>query len=330
MQMALDNYWYHKNAVAISLLPLSGLFRVITGLRKLFYRIGLLKSVSLPVPVIIVGNINVGGTGKTPLVIHLSNLLYRQGYQPGVITRGYGGKQSTRPQLVTAGSDAYDVSDEAVLLATRCPCPVVISTDRVSSSQLLLNHGCNIIISDDGLQHYRLQRDIEIAVVDGERGFGNGYLMPAGPLRETTERLESVDFIVTNGESHRYSSTRSFLMRLKAHSFKSLHNTDEKNASDFLGKEVHAIAAIGNPRRFFDLLRQLGLIIKEHSFTDHYRYSTSDIEFDDDLPVIMTEKDAVKCRQIVKAEKYWHLPIEADLEDEFNQKLLNKLNDLDK
>ncbi|MCC9002187.1 MAG: tetraacyldisaccharide 4'-kinase, partial [Candidatus Competibacter sp.] len=196
----LDRYGYSLNLVAVLLWPLSLLFGLVARIRRFLYRNNVLKSVGLSVPVIVVGNISVGGTGKTPLVAQLVELLRDAGYKPGVVGRGYGGQSTQWPRSVMADSDPVQVGDEPVLLARRCRCPVVVGPDRVVAAQLLYEtYDCNVIISDDGLQHYRLRRDIEIAVVDGFRRFGNAACLPAGPLREPPSRLREVDFVVSNG-----------------------------------------------------------------------------------------------------------------------------------
>ncbi|PCH60106.1 MAG: tetraacyldisaccharide 4'-kinase [Gammaproteobacteria bacterium] len=311
----LDHYWYHKNAVTTLMRPMSWCFRGIVGLRRKMYRLGILERVRLPVPVVVVGNISVGGTGKTPLVIALVELLIKQGYKPGIITRGYGGEQKGDPILVTPDSNPYSVSDEAVLLAQRIQCPVIACPNRIASSQLLIEKGCDIIVSDDGLQHYRLERDIEIAVIDSSRGLGNGYCLPAGPLREPEKRLKTVDFVVVNGGNS--DNTDRYAMKLQSHSPRRLSTDEEQGIDNFNKTPVHAIAAIGNPQRFYRYLIASGLTVLEHDFSDHHRYTVEDITFDDDYPVLMTEKDAVKCRTIAKGDNYWYITIDAVLDERF-------------
>ncbi|MBL4851402.1 MAG: tetraacyldisaccharide 4'-kinase [Gammaproteobacteria bacterium] len=326
--LRLDHYWYHCNTLATLLRPLSWCFRGLISLRKLLYRSGVLKSIRLPVPVIVVGNISVGGTGKTPLVIALIALLKKHGYTPGIITRGYGGNVDKEPLMVTANSDPFKLSDEAVLLAQRTQCLVVACPDRIASSQLLIEQGCNIIVSDDGLQYYRLERDIEIAVIDASRGLGNGYCLPAGPLREPEQRLKTVDFVVINGlGTYNKGSNNSdhYNMTMHSHAPRCLINNEEKPIGHFTGTSIHAIAAIGNPQRFYNYLRSLGLTVIEHHFSDHYRYQTEDIVFDDEYPVLMTEKDAVKCREIIKDEKYYYIAIDAILDGRLEPSLMSLL-----
>lgn len=319
----LDHYWYSNNWVSVLLTPVSWCFRAIAAIRRGLYKIGVLSSIKLAVPVVIVGNISVGGTGKTPLVIAMAALLKKHGYKPGIITRGYGGEVQSEPIHVNADSDPYSVSDEAVLLAQRSQVPVVASPDRIASSQLLLAQGCDIIVSDDGLQHYRLRRDIEIAVIDASRGFGNGRCLPAGPLREPKTRLDSVDMVVMNGGDSAMND--HFDMQMRPHPPISLVDGSSVNIDDFRNKKVHAIAAIGNPQRFFNGLRSLGMTVIEHEFADHYRYTEQDIRFDDDCPVLMTEKDAVKCRKIINSDKYYYLPIDAEMDSRFESSLISLL-----
>ena len=327
----LDHYWYNKNLLVILLVPLSWLFCLVSMLRRKAYQAHLLKITRLPVPVIIVGNISVGGTGKTPLVVWLVHFLKQAGYRPAVISRGYGGRGDGKaqhwPQRVTPDSDAILVGDEAVLLARRCGCPMAVAPNRVAAAQVVLeNNGCDILISDDGLQHYALARDIEIAVIDGVRRFGNGYCLPAGPLREPQSRLESVDFVVVNGESSNYDQ---FSMHLRSGALRHVGGDNKTcDISAFYGQVVHAVAGIGHPARFFRHLKGLGLEIIEHAFPDHYLFTAQDLQFGGNPSVnpiiIMTEKDAVKCRGFA-GEDHWYLPVDAQLNSEFGERLLERL-----
>jgi tetraacyldisaccharide 4'-kinase len=316
--------WYSPRA-PLWLLPLSWLFLLLVLLRRLAYRAGLLRSYRLPVPVIVVGNISVGGTGKTPLVAWLVKLLQVAGYRPGIITRGYGGQAQQWPQQVRPGSDPVLMGDEPVLLAQRCGCPVVAAPDRVlAARQLLEDSGCDILISDDGLQHYRLQRDIEIVVVDGARRFGNGHCLPAGPLREPLSRLRQVDYVVANGAA----APGEVAMALLPEMLRSLSDADKTiSLSDLLGQQIHAVAGIGNPPRFFELLKKRGLSVIEHPFPDHHRFIAADLAFADRLPVLMTEKDAVKCRPYGDG-RMWYLPVAAQLDDAFAEQLLQQVKRL--
>ena len=319
--------WYKKSLLTYLLWPLSVLFRVIIRLRRLAYRKGLYQTHHLEVPVVIIGNITVGGTGKTPLVIAVVKLLRKAGFRPGIVSRGYRGEAKNWPQQVRADSDPKAVGDEAVLLARRCQCPIAVAPDRVQAAQALLKYNdCNIILADDGLQHYALGRDIEIVVIDGVRRLGNEHCLPAGPLREPPARLKEVDIVVTNGGG---ILRREFLMNFEVGQFHPLR--DEKRAllpRQFMGKTVHAIAGIGFPPRFFDQLRKLGIDVIEHPFPDHHDFCYEDIVFDDDLPVVMTEKDAVKCRRFAR-DQHWYLSVEAKLDPRFEQRLMMLLGRVD-
>ncbi len=315
----LESHWYRTTPLTLLLLPLSWLFCAVALGRRWAYRAGLLKTVRLPVPVIVVGNINVGGTGKTPMVTWLVALLRKEGYRPGIISRGYGGSADHWPQPVRADSDPAMVGDEAVLLARRCRCPMTIGPDRPAAARALLEYAdCDIIISDDGLQHYRLGRDVEIAVVDGMRRFGNGHCLPAGPLREPVRRLRSVDLVIVNGTA----GSREYAMQLQPASLRNLQHAEKiRPLQQFAGQRVHAVAGIGNPARFFELLTSHGLGVIEHPFADHHPFRAGDLDFGDELPVLMTEKDAVKCQAFAKAH-YWYLPVDAQLDERVPQRLL--------
>ncbi len=320
----LEYYWYSRKPLVWLLLPLSGLFFLLSSIRRLFYQFGLLSSYRASIPIIIVGNISVGGTGKTPLVVWLCQFLQDQGFKPGIINRGYQGKATTWPQQVTESSDAAQVGDEAVLIAQRTGCPVVAGPKRIDSVKLLEQQGCDIVISDDGLQHYALQRDIEIAVVDGERRVGNGFLLPAGPLRERVGRLRQVDLVVCNGGR---AEQGEFLMQVIASDVVSVTDPAKRRPlSTFAEKRVTAIAGIGNPERFFCTLKQAGVEIIRRIFPDHHHFSAADLQTADN-PLLMTEKDAVKCRTIAPADS-WYLLVEAKFNDDFIQYLKLCLNQL--
>lgn len=314
----LDHYWYTRSPWLLLLTPLSLLFRVIVGARRLAYRVGIKRSTRVSLPVIVVGNITVGGTGKTPLVVWLAGYLREKGYAPGIVSRGYGGTASHWPQQVRADSDPAVVGDEAVLLAATTGCPMAVAPDRVAAAQALVDQGgCDVIISDDGLQHYALQRDIEIAVIDGVRRFGSGFLLPAGPLREPLKRLQQVDLVVVNGlgdgDEHRMT-----LQQGDAHN---LQDPDRICAlQGFRSQRVHAVAGIGHPERFFRALQQAGLQLDSHTFPDHHAFRPEDIRFGDGRPVIMTEKDAVKCRHFATQDD-WYVPVEASLSGKFREQL---------
>jgi tetraacyldisaccharide 4'-kinase len=319
----LESHWYRASLswLTLLLLPFSWLFRCIVFLRYFLYRFHFKKTVQFPVPVIVVGNISVGGTGKTPFVIWLAQFLQTQGYRPGIVSRGVGGKKNKIPYWVDRDADPIRVGDEALLLAQRTQCPLVICIDRVAAvRELLRKSNCNIIISDDGLQHYRLGRSIEIAMIDGARGFGNGYLLPAGPLRESISRLKQVDLVIVNSDE-----SSKHWMRLKGDSLVSLQNPHATQPlTNFQHKKIHAVAGIGHPERFFAMLRENKLEIIEHIFPDHYGFQPQDIDFADDLPVIMTEKDAVKCIKFAKPQ-HWYLPVNADVSKEVENKICSLL-----
>ncbi|HZV99715.1 MAG TPA: tetraacyldisaccharide 4'-kinase [Methylophilaceae bacterium] len=320
---ALQNQWYRLAPWHILLIPLSWLFWLLSGLRRLFYKAGLFKSYQLPVPLIVVGNISVGGTGKTPFVIWLAQKLQQSGYRPGIVTRGYGGS-ATGGMPVHDDSDPSLVGDEPVLLARQSKCPVWMGRDRVTAAQGLLKMypECNVVISDDGLQHYRLKRDIEIAVVDSSRGFGNGWLLPAGPLREKTSRLTKVDAIVCNGDT---TATKAYPMKLQAVLFNNLLDPDKTAmARDFAGQRLYAVAGIGNPQRFFQQLEGMGLQFERQAFPDHHAFTAADLQIDNADAILMTEKDAVKCSAFAKP-NWWYLPVSAVIDEALLERILNKL-----
>lgn len=323
MKNWLVRQWYRNGIAQYILWPISLLFGVLVRLRRMAYRIGLLPSGRLPVPVIVVGNLTVGGTGKTPLVIWLVEFLREKGFQPGVISRGYGGRV-TRPTAVNAASDPAVVGDEPVLIARRLACPLWVGPDRLATARSLLRvrPDCNVLICDDGLQHYRLGRDLEIVVVDGSRGFGNGRLLPAGPMREPLDRLEVVDLVVTNGAP---ALTGTVAMELQGGILRNLSEPGRlMSLSDWVGRSFHAVAGIGNPDRFFEHLRRAGLRIEPHVFPDHHPFQPGDLDFGDARPVVMTEKDAVKCIAFASPD-WWYLEVNAQLEEWFGMRVLQKL-----
>lgn len=324
--------WYRK-AVWLKLLrPISALFTLLVKRRVLQQRQYRVDPSPLPVPVIVVGNISVGGTGKTPLVIALIEHLRKAGYTPGVISRGYGAQAPHYPYEVNPDSLPEQGGDEPCLIVRRTRVPLFIDPDRMSAARALLDaHHCDVLISDDGLQHYKMPRDIEIAVIDGARGLGNGRCMPEGPLREPPERLSLVDWVVFNGQPVSALPTFPSLqneptcMQLKPGSIWSLHGSDTVAADQWLyARKVHAVAGIGHPDRFFDTLVSLGFEPVKHPFPDHASYEKGQLEFEPKLPVIMTEKDAVKCMSHAPADA-WALPVEACLEPRFLNVLLKQL-----
>lgn len=316
-----DYVWYEDVFIATWLTAFTMLFVDIARFRRFLYRKNILKTTTLPCPVIIVGNISVGGTGKTPLVIELAKQLQQAGYRPGIISRGYGGKNCGAIS-VSVDSSPAQVGDEPILIAKKTGCPVAIATKRVEAAQLLLSQtDCNIILSDDGLQHYALKRDIEIAVIDGKRRFGNNNCLPGGPLREPLERLNEVDFIIVNGTP---AEQREIPMTITANMAINLKTGEQKPLAEFKGQNCHAIAGIGNPKSFFALLADFELTTENHSFPDHHVFKAKEINFKDSNPVLMTEKDAVKCTEFA-SDKHWFVPILTHLPDSFFPKLLNLL-----
>ncbi len=327
----IESAWYRQANWLYLLWPLSLLYRAISTLRRGLFLSGRLKSYKAPVPVIIVGNISVGGTGKTPLVIALVKSLQRAGYRPGIVSRGYGSAAPIYPFLVSADGNPLHCGDEPLLMAIRTGVPVVIDANRVAAAQQLLDqHCCDIIVSDDGLQHYALQRDIELVVIDGQRGFGNSRLLPMGPLREAISRLNSVDFIVCNGQPLELpGQPRQYLMQLKPLSLTKLTGGETLPIQDWTQtKRVHALAGIGNPQRFYQTLQRLGFDVIPHSFVDHHDYCASDLQFADDLAIIMTEKDAVKIRALNAPDNCWFLPVQAEIDQQCLQHINQRVQTL--
>jgi len=326
----LESLWYRLSFWHIVLLPLAALFGLLAAFRRALYLSGLIKTQRLPLPVIVVGNVTVGGSGKTPLVLWLVEMLKSHGYRPGIISRGYGGSLNALIE-VDATLTPGQVGDEPVLLKQRTNCPLFICSDRGLAARGLLARypDVNIIVADDGMQHYQLPRDIEIAVIDGERGFGNGFLLPAGPLREPVSRLRSTQAVVVNGRPVAAGiPTEAVAMRLKGDTLYRLGDPSErKPAAEFTRGAVHAIAGIGNPSRFFTHLRNLGLRLEEHAFPDHHSFQASDLDLPGNGPILMTEKDAVKCRPFAN-DRCWVLPVDAELPPVFTEYILTLLGRL--
>ena len=305
----LERVWYGGQPPGIVLLLLAVVYGALAALRRALYRAGLLRRVRLPLPVLVVGNLGVGGTGKTPLTIALVEALRARGWRPGVVSRGYGGRVA-RPQRVVAGADPAAVGDEPCLIVARTGAPMAVGGDRIAAAHLLQEEGAvDVLIADDGLQHYRLCRDVEICVIDGQRRFGNGRLLPAGPLREPPARLASVDFRVCNGGE---PGAGEVPMRLAPMAARRLDGAEERPLAAFAAKRVHAVAGIGHPARFFALLRAHGIEVQEHAFPDHHAFRPDDLAFGDAAPVLMTEKDAVKCRAFVTP-LLWSVAVDAQL-----------------
>jgi tetraacyldisaccharide 4'-kinase len=331
MRGALTQLWYGNARGAALLAPLAWLYGAISSLRRRAYELHLLRRHGVGCPVVVVGNLTVGGTGKTPLVAWLARQLQIKGYRVGIVSRGYGSRASTA-RLVAANATWQEVGDEPFLLAQNTGCPTAVGPDRVAAGRLLSAQGMNVIVSDDGLQHLRLASDCRLVVVDGERLFGNGRLLPAGPLREPVAQLRNADAVIVNGTapgampfgSERGWAAPSIPMQLVPGAALSLMDGAPRALESFRGTRVHAVAGIGNPPRFFRELRARGIEVLEHAFADHHALVASDLEFGDDLPVLMTEKDAVKCRGFADA-RLWYVPVTAHLTDAHSELLFARV-----
>ena len=325
---SLDTYWYKptlfSRLLLLLLFPLSWLYCAVSSIRRRLYRSGVLQSVKADVPVVVIGNIVVGGSGKTPLLIALCEYVKKQGFKPGVVSRGYGGSYTGVKQLSDADTAAL-VGDEPLMIYRRTGVPVVVGADRAFAVQTLLaDNDCDIVFSDDGMQHYRMARDMEIAVVDAGRRFGNGLCLPAGPLRERLTRLDEVDLVVYNGGSDTLAS-----YSLQAVNLNKLVDGTECSLTDFnmrldASKPLHAVAGIGNPSRFFKQLRSMGFDIIEHAFADHHHYQQQDFEGWAQNCIVMTEKDAVKCTELDLADA-WYLQVDASFSETLNDELTARL-----
>lgn len=316
-------FWYSRNPIAFFLQIVSWPYVIFMALRSVFYR-RYSRVEKLPVPVVVVGNLTVGGTGKTPLVVAIVKTLLGLGYRPGVITRGYGNTLKEQPYVCQMSDHAQRVGDEALLLASKLQCPIIIDANRLRAAKFAIdNLACDIIISDDGLQHLALSRDIEIIVIDALRQFGNGYCLPIGPLREPLSRLKTVDFIVSNGEP--VFDGAVLMYYLASPLYKLSDPTQHLTLNQFYSQTVHAVAGIGNPDRFFQSLTQHGIDIIPHVFPDHYSYQESDLQFNDSHVIIMTEKDAVKCKDFA-TDSIWVLPVVATMDASFWQAFMEKLS----
>jgi tetraacyldisaccharide 4'-kinase len=315
---SLQEYWYQPNVFVWLLLPLSWLYCFITVVRRKLYQLNIKKSYSSQVPVVVVGNIVVGGSGKTPLLISLCEYIQENGFKPGVVSRGYGGSITGVKQL--SENDTADlVGDEPLMIFQRTKIPVVVGADRVTAVEhLLKNNQCDIVFSDDGLQHYRMRRDFEIAVVDSSRRFGNGFCLPAGPLRERISRLNDVDMVVYNGVKSVTPEQCSYELQIV--SLNRLNSEKSSLLSSFTKKPVHAVAGIGNPARFFEQLSHHGVEVIEHAYPDHHVYQQHDFSGWDKDCIIMTEKDAVKCRHLSLADA-WVVKVKAVFSDVLEKQL---------
>lgn len=299
----------------------SVLFGALASVRRAMYRKGWRRKIRIGAPVVVIGNLTAGGTGKTPLTIALVERLLAAGRKPGVVSRGYGRQDSGSALWVERDTDAAAAGDEPVLIARRCGVKVRVDRDRAAGARALVAAGCDVIVCDDGLQHYRLARDVEIEVIDGARRYGNARLLPAGPMREPPERGAECDFRVVNGGETGFGE---WPMRLHSDQSQPLLGGRARPLAGFAGQRVHAVAGIGNPERFFAMLRGHGIAVVPHAFPDHHAYRAEDFAFGSDLPVLMTEKDAVKCAAFA-TERYFRVPTDAELPEAFWIALLDKI-----
>jgi tetraacyldisaccharide 4'-kinase len=332
MEHWLTQLWYRESAGPSLLQPLAWLYGLVSRLRRHAYMRGWLQTQRAGKPVIVVGNLTVGGTGKTPLVAWLAERLSASGLKVGIVSRGYGRSQRA-PQVVHAESDWRDVGDEPFLLRQLTGCDTVVAQDRFAGAQQLVALGVDVVIADDGLQHLRLARECEIVMVDGARGFGNGRLLPAGPLREPACRVREAGIVVVNGVPEhasllagegRLAPTTLQMSLYGAEAYRLDGLAGPQSLQHFGGKRVHAVAGIGNPGRFFRDLRAAGIDVIEHPFADHHPFAAADLTFDDDLPVLMTQKDAVRCRSLAHA-RLWYVPVVARFADAQGRELLNRV-----
>jgi len=318
---ATPAWWYGPSTPPLHARAAAALFGLLVATRRALLRAGLTRRLSAPVPVIVVGNVTAGGTGKTPLIIALVQELRAAGWNPGVASRGHGRADESQGLWVEPATTPLQGGDEPVLIARRSGAPVRVDRDRVAAARALATAGCDVVLCDDGLQHYRLRRDIEIEVLDGARRYGNGRLLPAGPLREPVERGLECDFRVVNGGDPGFGE---WAMQLRAAQALPMQGGRPRPLASFGGQRVHAVAGIGHPQRYFDMLKALGIGVVPHAFPDHHRYVAGDLSFGSELPVLMTEKDAVKCQPFANA---WHysVPVEAELPAAFAVALLDRL-----
>jgi tetraacyldisaccharide 4'-kinase len=319
LEQSLNRAWYGKPKGLLLLLPVEYLYRLVAGLRRRFIRPQVCGA-----PVIVVGNISVGGSGKTPVVLAVAQYCQSRGYKVGIVSRGYGGRAPVYPYLLSAESTPVEAGDEPYLMYQRSGLPLAVAPDRLAAAKLLVaEQGCDLIVSDDGLQHYRLARDIEILVVDGERGFGNGHCLPVGPLREAVSRAAEIDLKVINGGN---SSISGYTMDLQGLAAVNIADGEQRPLIHWPSNQrrIHAVAGIGNPQRFFRSLQLAGFDVIEHAFPDHHPYTAADINFAESCPVLMTEKDAVKCRSFAD-KQHWMLPVNGEIAPQFYSELTSRL-----
>jgi tetraacyldisaccharide 4'-kinase len=315
-------FWYRRGPLALLLWPFSLVFGIGVAVRRFLYLVRIFNSAHPGIPVIVVGNLTVGGSGKTPLAIWIGEFLKSKGWSPAIVSRGYGAKVDA-PRAATVGSEPDEVGDEPIVLARRSGCPVWVGPDRVEVARALraAHPQVNVLVLDDGLQHYRMRRDIEIAVVDA-RGLGNGLMLPAGPLREPRLRLRTVDAVVAHG-----SAVTGYAMKLEGEEVHRMTDARERRPlKAFAGQEVHAVAGIGDPDRFFLHVGRAGVKVIPHPFPDHHPFGERDLDFGDERPVLLTEKDAVKLRGAARP-NWWVLPVSAKIDPGFGPWLLRKLDE---
>lgn len=323
----IQHAWYQGHPALSLLWPLEMLYRAVVQRKRARFLRGDSATYRAPVPVIVVGNITVGGTGKTPLILWLIEQCRTQGVRVGVVSRGYGARPASFPWTVSAADTAEQAGDEPLLIVQRSGVPLVIAPDRAQAvQQLLAEHTLDIILSDDGLQHYGLARDLELVLIDAARGLGNQRCLPAGPLREPPERLQSVDAVLFNGAEQDHDS--GFAMRLQPTEWVHVRSGRREPLSYFPARQkMHAVAGIGNPQRFFKTLEGLNWQPIAHAFADHAQFTAQDLQFADDLPVVMTEKDAVKCREFA-SDHCWYLQVAAQPSPAFSDWFAGQLKRL--
>jgi tetraacyldisaccharide 4'-kinase len=325
----VSTVWGQRTLISWLLWPLGRWVQWVAKRRHQTYLANHSKPEHWP-PLIVVGNITVGGTGKSPMIIHLTELLQAQGLNVGIVSRGYGGKAKEVPQLVFNASSAIEVGDEPLMIARRTGTPVCVHPNRALAVNHLIEHyEIDVVLSDDGLQHYSMHRDIEIVMIDGQRLFGNGFCIPAGPMREGMERLKNVDRIVINGQSRLNlpELQNADTMQLVAHRLYNLRDPNQlTDLTQLQGRTIHAIAGLGNPQRFFSTLENSGLRVVRHAFGDHHKFTAEDLDFEASL-IIMTEKDAVKCEAFARS-NMWVLPIDALISSDFDEWLTARVFDL--
>ncbi|HEY6984987.1 MAG TPA: tetraacyldisaccharide 4'-kinase [Rhodanobacteraceae bacterium] len=321
LELRLERIWYDGEPVPFWLSALVPIYRGLRWLDLAMFRVGLRNTIRVDAPVIVVGNLTAGGSGKTPLVIALVEALRARGMRPAIVSRGYGGSQRTAAVLDDA-PDPRRFGDEPCLMRRRTGAPVAVGKDRARAAALLVRQGANVVIADDGLQNPSLARDIEICVIDGQRRFGNEQWLPAGPLRESLDRLESIDFRICNGAG---AEPGEIAMRLAGEIAVAVAGaTRTRPLASFVRQRVHAVAAIGNPTRFFAGLQARGIEVVPHPFPDHHAFVAADLEFGERLPVLMTEKDAIKCVGFAGAD-VWCVPVSAVLPPTFIDTLVSRL-----